>query len=97
MLIGKRLREMREARKLSQGDIENRTGLIRCTFRASRMVIPPQQWKRSKSSLGLWKSRCTPSSMTKKNRICQVESPPKRVVFFGLSCSVPPGSFFLCP
>jgi transcriptional regulator with XRE-family HTH domain len=30
MLIGKRLREIREARKLSQGDIEHRTGLIRC-------------------------------------------------------------------
>jgi len=30
MLIGKRLREIREARKLSQGDIERRTGLIRC-------------------------------------------------------------------
>jgi transcriptional regulator with XRE-family HTH domain len=30
MLIGKRLREIREARKLSQGDIEERTGLLRC-------------------------------------------------------------------
>ncbi len=30
MLIGKRLREIREAKKLSQGDIEQRTGLIRC-------------------------------------------------------------------
>jgi transcriptional regulator with XRE-family HTH domain len=30
MLIGDRLRELREARKLSQGDIEKRTGLLRC-------------------------------------------------------------------
>ncbi len=30
MLIGKRLREIREAKTLSQGDIEHRTGLIRC-------------------------------------------------------------------
>ncbi len=30
MLIGKRLREIREAKNLSQGDIEQRTGLIRC-------------------------------------------------------------------
>ena len=30
MLIGDRLRELREAKKLSQGDIEKRTGLIRC-------------------------------------------------------------------
>jgi transcriptional regulator with XRE-family HTH domain len=30
MLIGQRLKELREAKKLSQGDIEKRTGLLRC-------------------------------------------------------------------
>lgn len=30
MLIGSRLRELRELKKLSQGDIEQRTGLLRC-------------------------------------------------------------------
>jgi transcriptional regulator with XRE-family HTH domain len=30
MIIGDRFREMREAKKLSQGDIEKRTGLLRC-------------------------------------------------------------------
>jgi transcriptional regulator with XRE-family HTH domain len=30
MLIGQRLRELREAKHLSQGDIERRTGLLRC-------------------------------------------------------------------
>jgi transcriptional regulator with XRE-family HTH domain len=30
MFIGDRLREMREEKKLSQGDIEKRTGLLRC-------------------------------------------------------------------
>ena len=30
MVIGDRLREMREDKKLSQGDIEKRTGLLRC-------------------------------------------------------------------
>jgi transcriptional regulator with XRE-family HTH domain len=30
MLIGPRLRSLREHQKLSQGDIENRTGLLRC-------------------------------------------------------------------
>jgi len=30
VIIGDRLREMREERKLSQGDIERRTGLLRC-------------------------------------------------------------------
>jgi transcriptional regulator with XRE-family HTH domain len=30
MIIGDRLREMREAKKLSQGDVEKHTGLLRC-------------------------------------------------------------------
>jgi transcriptional regulator with XRE-family HTH domain len=30
MIIGDRLRELREERKFSQGDIEKRTGLLRC-------------------------------------------------------------------
>lgn len=30
MVIGDRLRELREAKKMSQGDIEKRTGLLRC-------------------------------------------------------------------
>lgn len=30
MMIGERLRKLREEKKLSQGDIEKRTGLLRC-------------------------------------------------------------------
>ena len=30
MLIGQRLRDIRESKNLSQGDIERRTGLLRC-------------------------------------------------------------------
>src|SRR5208283_5449578 len=30
MIIGTRLRKLREERRLSQGDIEKRTGLLRC-------------------------------------------------------------------
>ena len=30
MIVGDRLREMRELKKMSQGDIEHRTGLFRC-------------------------------------------------------------------
>ena len=30
MVIGKRIRQLREERKLSQGDIEETTGLLRC-------------------------------------------------------------------
>ena len=30
MLIGQRLKDLRESKKLSQGDLEKRTGLLRC-------------------------------------------------------------------
>ncbi len=30
MMIGERLRDLREAKQMSQGDIEKRTGLLRC-------------------------------------------------------------------
>jgi transcriptional regulator with XRE-family HTH domain len=30
MLVGNRLKELRESKELSQGDIEKRTGLLRC-------------------------------------------------------------------
>jgi transcriptional regulator with XRE-family HTH domain len=30
MLVGERIRELREAKDLSQGDVEQRTGLLRC-------------------------------------------------------------------
>ena len=30
MIIGERLRELREQKKFSQGDVEKRTGLLRC-------------------------------------------------------------------
>lgn len=30
MMIGQRLRELRESKNLSQGDLEKRTGLLRC-------------------------------------------------------------------
>jgi transcriptional regulator with XRE-family HTH domain len=30
MIIGDRLRELRKQKQLSQGDIEKRTGLLRC-------------------------------------------------------------------
>jgi transcriptional regulator with XRE-family HTH domain len=32
MVIGNRLKELRESRELSQGDIEKRSGLLRCSW-----------------------------------------------------------------
>lgn len=42
MIIGERLRQLRESKKLSQGDIEKRTGLLRCyTSRVENGVTVP--------------------------------------------------------
>jgi len=38
MVIGDRLKELREAKELSQGDIEKRTGLLRCYIYFSTRV-----------------------------------------------------------
>ena len=34
MIVGERLRAVREQKELSQGDVEKRSGLLRSTFRA---------------------------------------------------------------
>ncbi len=52
MIIGDRLRALREEKKLSQGDIEKRTGLLRATSPASRMATPFRPSRRSRNWLG---------------------------------------------
>ena len=55
MIIGDRLRATRKEKKLAQGDIEKRTGLLRCysssysnkgkqTFRAARCSLSLLMW-----------------------------------------------------
>jgi len=39
MVIGNRLKELRESKNLSQGDIEKRTGLLRCYISRVETVI----------------------------------------------------------
>jgi transcriptional regulator with XRE-family HTH domain len=56
MIIGDRLRALREEKKLSQGDIEKRTGLLRCSFLALRTGIRCQWSRRSRS----WQERWRP-------------------------------------
>jgi transcriptional regulator with XRE-family HTH domain len=47
MLIGERLRALREQKKLSQGDIEQRTGLLRCYIsRVENGHTVPAVWKK---------------------------------------------------
>jgi transcriptional regulator with XRE-family HTH domain len=42
MLIGERAKVLREEKKMSQGDIEKRTGLLRCYIsRVENARIPP--------------------------------------------------------
>src|SRR2546422_11759235 len=64
MIIGDRLRALREEKKLSQGDIEKRTGLLRCYI--SRVenghTVPAIETLRR--WLGLWKFPCTSFSTT---------------------------------
>ena len=36
LMIGERLRTIRESKNLSQGDVEKRTGMLRCYTLASR-------------------------------------------------------------
>src|SRR5580704_12758176 len=65
MVIGDKLKELRETKKLSQGDIEKRTGLLRCCI--SRVenghTVPNvdtlERWP------ARWKFRCTGSSLTR--------------------------------
>jgi transcriptional regulator with XRE-family HTH domain len=48
MVIGDRLKELRESKELSQGDIEKRTGLLRCyiSYPALKTGIPSQRFRR---------------------------------------------------
>jgi transcriptional regulator with XRE-family HTH domain len=53
MIIGDRLRALREDEQLSRGDIEKRTGLLRCYISAWRMVTPFPPSKRWRKWLAL--------------------------------------------
>jgi transcriptional regulator with XRE-family HTH domain len=53
MIIGDRLREMREEKKLSQGDIENALASCVLTFLAWKTVTPSQPYKRLRRWLAL--------------------------------------------
>jgi hypothetical protein len=69
MMIGDRLRVMREGKNISQGEVEKRTGLLRCYIsrveKTDTRFLPS---KRSRSSRGRWRCRSTSSSMTVKKR-----------------------------
>ena len=68
MVIGERLKALREHRNMSQGDIEKRTGLLRIyVFRVENGHTVPAI-ETPKNSLGRSKSRSTNFSMTVRIR-----------------------------
>jgi len=69
MVIGSRLKELRESKNLSQGDIEKRTGLLRCYI--SRVenghTVPAiETLEKMARSLEVPKSQCTACFMLVK-------------------------------
>ena len=66
MIIGDRLRLLREEKKLSQGDIEKRTGLLRCYI--SRVenghTVPSVE---TLEKLARWRCRSISSSTTARS------------------------------
>ena len=62
MVIGEKLKALRAQKKLSQGDIEHRTGLLRCyvsRVENGHTVPSVDMYKKWPER---WKSRCTDSS-----------------------------------
>ena len=73
MIIGDRLREIREQKKMSQGDIERLTGLLRCYIsRVENGHTVPAVETLEKFARAL-DVPCTSFSMTARGRLsCQV-------------------------
>ena len=59
MVIGNRLKELRESKNLSQGDIEKRTGLLRCYISRVENGHTVPAIETLKRWHALSKSRCT--------------------------------------
>jgi hypothetical protein len=64
MVIGDRLRVLREVKNYSQGEIERRTGPLRCYISRVKTATQSQLLKHWKSSHGRSKFRCTNCSTT---------------------------------
>jgi transcriptional regulator with XRE-family HTH domain len=58
LVIGERLRAIRESKNLSQGDIEQRTGMLPATLRASKTATRFRQSIRSRSMRRRSKFHC---------------------------------------
>src|SRR5580704_15009973 len=70
MIIGDRIRLLRETKKLSQGDIEKRTGLLRCYISRVENGHTVPAIETLEKLARPWKSRSTSFSTTAKNHPC---------------------------
>src|SRR6266702_3009611 len=69
MVIADRLRVLREEKQLSQGDIEKRTGLLRCYIsRVENGHTVPAIETLEKMARARWKFPCTSFSTTARSR-----------------------------
>jgi len=66
MVIGNRLKELRESKNLSQGDIEKRTGLLRCYISRAEKRSYSSSYRDLERWHALSKSRCTACFMLVK-------------------------------
>ena len=68
MIIGDRLRVLREQKRFSQGEIEKRTGLLRCYISRVENGHTVPAVETLENSLAHWKSRSTSFSTMAKSR-----------------------------
>jgi transcriptional regulator with XRE-family HTH domain len=83
MIIGDRLRELPEQKKLSQGDIEKRTGLLRCYISRVENTHTVPAIETLEKMARHSKFPCTSSSATAKNRLSRRRSQPNERVAYG--------------
>jgi hypothetical protein len=85
MIIADRLRELREAKKFSQGDIEKRTGLLRCCISRVENGHTVAALETCRSWREPSKCLCTSfSTMVKNRRSCRFFfEPGLRMTRFG--------------
>ena len=59
MVIGEKLKTLRAQKNMSQGDVEKRTGLLRCYISRVENGHTVRPWIPWKKWLKRWRSRCT--------------------------------------
>ena len=98
MLIGARLRQLREQKQMSQGDIEERTGLLRCYVSRVENGHTVPSLETLDALLGFSTSRCISSFSLEKRLHSTPSLTPRQTLKEmmaddgdkGAGCSIPP-------